>query len=72
MATEKKYAKGMFVNEMQTKYGIIINLNVKSQEFISFIEENTNEKGYCNLSILRSKQGSKNSHYVILNEYKKD
>jgi hypothetical protein len=70
MATEKKYAKGIFVNERETKYGSITNVDVKTSEFIEFLNSNTNEKGYCNLSILKAKEGGKNSHYVVLNEFK--
>jgi len=70
MATEKKYAKGIFANERQTQYGSLMNLDVKASEFIDFVKANTNELGYCKLTVMKAKEGGKNSHYVVLNDWK--
>jgi len=70
MATEKKYAKGIFANERQTQYGSLMNIDIQAKEFIEFVKENTNDKGYCKLTVMKAKEGSKNSHYVVLNDWK--
>ena len=53
---EKKYAKGLFVkrNEKAPEF-VICNLSLKADDFTQFLKENTNEKGYVNLQVLRSK-----------------
>ena len=53
---EKIYAKGLFAkrNEKAPEF-VICNLSVKSDDFIQFLKENTNEKGYVNLQVLKSK-----------------
>jgi hypothetical protein len=70
MANEKKYAKGIFANEKQTQYGSLMNIDVKVSEFIEFVKENTNDKGYCKLTVMKAKEGGKNSHYVVVNDWK--
>lgn len=54
---KKKYATGMFVkrNEKAPEF-VICSLSVKTDDFIQFLKENTNEKGYVNLQVLRSKE----------------
>ena len=53
---EKIYAKGLFAkrNEKAPEF-VICNLSVKTDDFIQFLKENTNEKGYVNLQVLKSK-----------------
>ena len=53
---EKKYAKGLFVkrNEKAPEF-VICSLSVKTDDFTQFLKENTNEKGYVNLQVLKSK-----------------
>lgn len=66
---EKKYTKGLFINEKKSEYGNFFNIDIKADDFISFIKENTNEKGYCKINIYKAKDGGKNSHYAVLNEF---
>ena len=53
---EKIYARGLFAkrNEKAPEF-VICSLSVKTDDFIQFLKENTNEKGYVNLQVLRSK-----------------
>ena len=65
---EKKYAKGMFVkrNEKAPEF-VICNISIKIDEFANFLEENTNEKGYVNLQVLKSKD--KGTLYAVLDTF---
>jgi len=53
---EKIYAKGLFVkrNEKSPDF-VVCNISIKADDFDKFVKENTNEKGYVNLQVLRSK-----------------
>lgn len=70
MATEKKYTRGFFVNEKQTQFGSLMNIDILAKDFIEFIKENTNEKGYCKITVMKAKEGGKNTHYAVLNDWK--
>ena len=65
---EKKYATGMFVkrNEKAPEF-VICGLSVKTDDFTQFLKENTNEKGYVNLQVLRSKD--KGTLYAVLDTF---
>ncbi len=65
---EKKYATGMFVkrNEKAPEF-VICGLSVKTDDFIQFLKENTNEKGYVNLQVLKSKE--KGTLYAVLDTF---
>ena len=65
---EKIYAKGLFAkrNEKAPEF-VICNLSVKTDDFIQFLKENTNEKGYVNLQVLRSKD--KGTLYAVLDTF---
>lgn len=59
-----EFAKGVKVSVQETKYGEIIKLGVKMEEF----QQNpVNERGYVNIDILTSKEGKK---YAKINDYK--
>ena len=53
---EKNYAKGLFVkrNEKAPEF-VVCNLSIKTDDFIQFLNKNTNEKGYVNLQVLKGK-----------------
>ena len=53
---EKNYAKGLFVkrNEKAPDF-VVCNLSIKTDDFIQFLNKNTNEKGYVNLQVLKGK-----------------
>ena len=66
------YANGVFVKEIQTKSGdSFLNIDFKSEEFLKFMRENTNEKGYLKISVKRSRTPNKygNTHYAVLNTF---
>lgn len=59
------FAKGVKVKTVQTKYGEIIKIGVKLEEF----EDNPiTDSGYINFDIKTSKNGNK---YAEINTYKK-
>ena len=53
---EKIHAKGLFAkrNEKAPEF-VICGLSFKTDDFIQFLKENTNGKGYVNLKVLKSK-----------------
>ena len=53
---EKIYAKGLFAkrNEKAPEF-VVCSLSFKADDFTQFLKENTNEKGYVNLQVLKSK-----------------
>ena len=59
-----EFIKGMRVTTQETKYGEIIKLGIKWDEFQS---NPVNDRGYLNIDILTSKEGKK---YAALNTYK--
>ena len=65
---EKIYAKGLFAkrNERAPEF-VICGLSVKTDDFIQFLKENTNDKGYVNLQILKSKD--KGTLYAVLDTF---
>ena len=65
---EKKFVTGMFVkrNEKAPEF-VVCNISIKADEFDKFIKENTNEKGYVNLQVLRSKD--KGTLYAVLDTF---
>ena len=64
----KKYAKGLFVkrNEKAPEF-VVCSLSVKSDDFIQFLKENTNDKGYVNMQVLKSKD--KGTMYAVLDTF---
>ena len=65
---EKIYARGLFAkrNEKAPEF-VICSLSVKTDDFTQFLKENTNEKGYVNLQVLRSKD--KGTLYAVLDTF---
>ena len=65
---EKKYVKGLFAkrNEKAPEF-VICSLSVKTDDFIQFLKENTNEKGYVNLQVLKSKD--KGTLYAVVDTF---
>ena len=64
----KKYAKGLFVkrNEKAPDF-VVCSLSFKSDEFVQFLKENTNDKGYVNMQVLKSKD--KGTMYAVLDTF---
>ena len=65
---EKIYAKGLFAkrNEKAPDF-VVCSLSVKTDDFTQFLKENTNEKGYVNLQVLKSKE--KGTLYAVLDTF---
>ena len=65
---EKKYAKGLFAkrNEKAPEF-VVCSLSFKTDEFMQFLRENTNEKGYVNLQVLKSRD--KGTMYAVLDTF---
>ena len=65
---EKKFAKGLFAkrNEKAPDF-VVCYLSIKSDEFIQFLKENTNDKGYVNLQVLKSRE--KGTLYAVLDTF---
>ena len=65
---EKIYSKGLFAkrNEKAPDF-VVCNLSFKTDDFIQFLKENTNEKGYVNLQVLKSKE--KGTLYAVLDTF---
>lgn len=62
------YAKGIFIK----KGKFSIKLSVKVTDFIQWLKENENEKGYVNTEIKERKEPGKygDTHYMTLDEWK--
>ncbi len=67
MENEKKFVTGLWIETKHTQYGEVIKQSIKVDDFIKFLNENRNEKGYVNIDILNKRDGGK---YAKLNEYK--
>ena len=65
---EKIYAKGLFVkrNEKAPDF-VLCNLSIKTDDFIPFLNKNTNEKGYVNLQVLKGK--NKGTFYANIDNF---
>ena len=62
-----KFAKGVNLKSVKTKYGEILKVGIKLEEFA---DNPINEHGYINFDILRAKETNK--PYAALDNYKKD
>ena len=65
---EKIYAKGLFAkrNEKAPEF-VVCSLSFKADDFTQFLKENTNEKGYVNLQVLKSKD--KGTLYAVVDTF---
>lgn len=65
------FIKGLYINKKsdKTPYFIKLRLSVKSKEFVGFLKEYTNESGYVNFDLVKSKDGKL---YFKLNTWKKE
>lgn len=65
---EKIYAKGLFAkrNENAPEF-VTCSLSIKTDDFIQFLRENTNEKGYVNLQVLKSRE--KGTLYAVVDTF---
>lgn len=66
---EKKYIDGFFVNQPRDNAPefVLGQISIRAEQFVNFLKENVNEKGYVRIDLLRSKNGDV---YAKLNEFK--
>lgn len=64
---DKVFAQGIFIEEKSFDWGTIIKQSYKVDEFIKFLQDNKNDKGYVNLDVKKSKDGTK--YYGELNSF---
>ena len=64
---EKVFASGVFIEEKTFDWGSIIKQSYKVDDFIKFLNDNKNAKGYVNLDVKKSKAGDK--MYAEVNSY---
>lgn len=62
-----EFAKGVNLKTVTTKYGEIIKVGIKLEDFS---ENPINDRGYINFDILRAKETNK--PYAALDTYKQD
>lgn len=60
------FVKGMNVKTTETKYGEIIKIGIKKDDFL---QNPFSDSGWLNVDILTSKEGKK---YAKINDYKPD
>lgn len=62
------YAKGIFIK----KGKFSLKCSIKTVDFLEWIKENTNEKGYVNIEIKERKEAGKygDTHFAVLDEWK--
>lgn len=66
MSDEKKFVTGLWVEEKQLRYGPITELSFKVEDFIQYLKEKQNAKGYVNVTLAKSKEGKL---YAKLNDW---
>lgn len=71
MAKENTFIDGMFAEKPHPNAPkwIKLRISINVQKFCSFAKEHMNEKGYMNIDLNKSKDGTK--YYATLNNYKK-
>lgn len=69
---ETIYADGMFLKEIETKYGTMMKIKMKVDEMIDFLERNKDENGFVTVETKKRREPSKvgNTHYAVLDTYK--
>lgn len=67
---EKRFVES-FCKEVETQYGSLFNIDIKKEDFDSLP---VNDAGFVKLTLLRRKEVWQywQTHYLVLNDYKKD
>ena len=68
--TDKVFAEGLSAKEVVTKFGSILKLNIKVEDFVKFLEDNQSN-GWVNIDLLEKKDKveGKPTHYGVLNTF---
>ena len=64
---ETKFVDGLFVNRREGSPDFVVASLSFNQKFIDYLKENFNAKGYCNIDLMKSKEGKL---YAKLNDWK--
>lgn len=65
---EKQFVEGLFTSRRENAPDFVLaNLSFKTDSFIEWLKDHTNAKGYCNIDVKRSKNGT---IYSELNDWK--
>ena len=65
---EKQFVEGLFTSRRENAPDFIVaNLSFKTDRFIEWLKDHTNERGYCNIDVKRSKN---ETIYSELNDWK--
>ena len=55
---EEKFIKGLFTSRRENAPEFVLaSLSFKTEQFIEWLKDHTNSKGYCNVDVLKSKDG---------------
>jgi len=63
---EQKFVDGLFVNRRDNAPEFLVTSISFNQKFIDYLKANFNLKGYCNIDVLKSKEGKL---YAKLNDW---
>lgn len=65
---EQNFITGLFTSRRENAPDFLLaSLSFKTEPFIDWLKNNTNAKGYCNIDLLKSKEGKP---YSKLNDWK--
>jgi hypothetical protein len=53
---DKIFANGMFHKVIETKYGQLEKISFNVEEFVKFLNDNVNDKGYVNITKKKGKE----------------
>lgn len=67
MEKSNLFVDGLFVNRRENAPDFVIASLSFNQKFIDYLKANSNMKGYCNVDVLKSKDGKL---YAKLNDWK--
>lgn len=56
---EKKFIEGLYTSRRENAPDFVLaNLSFKTDRFIEWLKNNTNAKGYCNVDVLKLRDGA--------------
>jgi hypothetical protein len=64
---ENKFVDGLFINRRENAPDFLISSLSFNEKFIEYLKSNFNAKGWCNIDVLKSKEGKL---YAKLNDWK--
>ncbi len=71
MSEKPTYVPKSYARARQTKFGEVLCLDFQAEALITFIRENTNERGYIKIDVVpRKTPDEKSTHSLVLNTWK--